>query len=359
MGTPTVQTHILEGEYPMHPSPTFPLPETRWLLLSAVIAQGLLGFAETRALEPPTVVARPQVIAHRGASGYCVEHSEGAKVLAHAQLADYIEQDVVLSKDRVFVVSHDITMDATTDVETVFPDRKREDGKFYWADFTWEDLRQVSLRPRSGMHQGKAYSGAGVACGQRVLRLEEEIALLRALDESLGRQTGLYIELKSPAFHRQEFQTSMGELLLELLKQEGIPATADRCLIQCFETDELEDLKNRLACPYPLIQLLGGKGSEIDWERIAKFARGVGPALPMLAKRTEAGIVSTGVVETARRHGLLVHPYTVRRSSQPEWSRSVEETHSVLLQDLRVDGFFTDFPDLGRAAVEAASAHGH
>jgi glycerophosphoryl diester phosphodiesterase len=326
-------------------------------LLMAVMLSNVLP-CESQATEPQSDRAKPKVIAHRGASGYCVEHSEGAKVLAHAQLADYIEQDVVLSKDRVFVVSHDITMAATTDVEAVFPSRQREDGKFYWADFTWEELRQVSLRPRSEKYQGKTYSGAGVACGQRVIRLDEEIALLRALDDSLGRQTGLYIELKSPAFHRQEFQTSMGELLIGLLKQEGIPTTSDRCLIQCFETDELEDLKYRLDCPYPLIQLLGGKDSEIDWGRIAKFAVGVGPALPMLAKRTEAGIVSTGVVEAAKAQGLLVHPYTVRRSAQPTWSRSLDETHSFLIRELRVDGFFTDFPDLGRLAVDSVPSAG-
>lgn len=339
----------------MHRSTAHLAFTTRWLLTIMLASHGLL-FLSGAAAEPQKGFAQPKIIAHRGASGYCVEHSEGAKVLAHAQLADYIEQDVVLSKDRVFIVSHDITMGATTNVEEIFPDRKRDDDQFYWADFTWDELRQLSLRPRTGKYQGKAYSGSGVACGQRVLRLDEEIALLRALDESFGRQTGLYIELKSPAFHGKEFGESMGELLLALLDREGVPTTADRCLIQCFETPELEDLKNRLDCPYPLIQLLGGKSSEIDWERIAKFATGVGPALPMLAERTESGIVSTGVVETAKTRGLLVHPYTVRRSAQPPWSQSLEETHSFLIQELGVDGFFTDFPDLGRSAVDAASS---
>lgn len=342
----------------MYRSPACSLFAPRWPLMIMVASHGILFLAKAQAAEPQQGFAQPKVIAHRGASGYCVEHSEGAKVLAHAQLADYIEQDVVLSKDRVFIVSHDITMGATTNVEEVFPDRKRDDNQFYWADFTWDELRRVSLRPRTGKYQGKTYSGSGVACGQRVLRLEEEIALLRALDDSFGRQTGLYIELKSPAFHGKEFGASMGQLLIELLDREGIPATADRCFIQCFEIAELEDLKNRLDCPYPLIQLLGGKASEIEWERIAKFAVGIGPALPMLAERTESGIVSTGVVEAAKAHGLLVHPYTIRRSMQPAWSQSLEETHSFLIRELRVDGFFTDFPDLGRLAVDSVPSPG-
>ena len=80
---------------------------------------------------------RPLVIAHRGASGYVVEHTEAAKTLAHAQGADYIEQDVVLSKDGQFIVTHDITMEETTNVEQRFPDRARQDGRYYFADFDW------------------------------------------------------------------------------------------------------------------------------------------------------------------------------------------------------------------------------
>ena len=303
----------------------------------------------------PGAAANPVVIAHRGASGYCVEHSEAAKALAHAQPADFIEQDVVLTKDEVFVVSHDITMEATTDVAEVYPDRKRDDGKYYWADFTWEELAKVSLRPRSGQYQGKPVRGAGASCGQRILRLEQEIELLRALDLAFGKRTGLYVELKSPAFHRTQFGKSMGELLLAKLREANVPAEPNACLIQCFESDELVDLKTRLDCPYPLIQLLGGR-EEPSFEKIATYAFGVGPSLTMLAKRSESGPVSTGFVEKAHAAGLLVHPYTVRRDSQPPWSDSLEQTHDFLVDRLHVDGFFTDFPDLGRKKVDGPLA---
>lgn len=90
----------------------------------------------------------PIVIAHRGASGYLPEHTLAAKALAHAQGADYLEQDLVLSKDGVPVVLHDIHVDAVTDVAEKFPTRKRADGRYYAIDFTVAELKQ--LRVTSG-----------------------------------------------------------------------------------------------------------------------------------------------------------------------------------------------------------------
>jgi glycerophosphoryl diester phosphodiesterase len=80
---------------------------------------------------------------------------------------------------------------------------------------------------------------------------------------------------------------------------------------------------------------------------------GLGPSLELLATRTAEGVVqSTGLVEAARDAGLLVHPYTVRKESQPRWSQSLEQTHRVLIEQLKVDGFFSDFPDTARRAVD-------
>ncbi|MFN7292839.1 MAG: glycerophosphodiester phosphodiesterase family protein, partial [Pirellula sp.] len=86
------------------------------------------------------------------------------------------------------------------------------------------------------------------------------------------------------------------------------------------------------------------------------YAYGVGPSANLLAKK-EAGaeVTSTGFVENAKRAGLKVHPYTVRVNMQPKWSSSIDETHRVLVELLKVDGFFTDYPDLGRSAVEMVS----
>lgn len=305
-----------------------------------------LYFVAATALDGGFVYGQTKVIAHRGASGYCVEHSEGAKALAHAQRADYIEQDVVLSKDKVFVVSHDLTLNATTNVQETYPGRARADGKYYTADFTWEELEKLELRGRAPENLG--------GCGQRMMRLDHEVVFLRQLDRSFNRKTGLYIELKGAGFHKKEFGLSMGEELLKVLAKLEVAHDPESCLIQCFEPDELIDLHEK-GCPYKLIQLMGDR-FEGNIDEIAKYAYGVGPSANLLAKKEAgAGVVSTGFVENAKRAGLKVHPYTVRLNMQPKWSSSIDETHRVLVDQLKVDGFFTDYPDLGRSAVEMLS----
>ncbi len=297
----------------------------------------------------------PIVIAHRGASGYVVEHTEAAKTLAHAQGSDYIEQDVVLSKDGEFVVTHDITMEETTNVEQQFPDRARSDGRYYFADFMWSEIQKLSMHERvlRGSEQPAFPHRFPGTAGQRVLRLSDEIKLITGLNETTRKQVGLYIELKSPAFHKKEFGYSMGESILRVLASLGIESEKDRCFIQCFEIDELKDLHDRVKCRLPLIQLLGKRPSDSEMKGIALYAKGIGPSLEILANRNESNeIVSTGLVESARQSGLLIHPYTVRKHQQPKWSKSMEETHRVLIEQLKVDGFFSDYPDLSRLAVK-------
>lgn len=83
------------------------------------------------------VPAHTLVIAHRGASGYLPEHTLAAKAMAYGQGADYIEQDLVMTSDNELVVLHDIYLDAVTNVRDVFPDRIRDDGRYYVIDFTF------------------------------------------------------------------------------------------------------------------------------------------------------------------------------------------------------------------------------
>lgn len=296
----------------------------------------------------------PIVIAHRGASGYVIEHTEASKTLAHAQGADYIEQDVVLSKDGEFIVTHDITMEETTDVEVLYPTRARNDGRFYFADFDWSEIRTLTMHERTGRNSNAPAlpNRFPFIAGQRVMKLSDEIQLLQGLNKTLGKDTGLYIELKGAAFHKKQFGYPMGESLLKLLAKYGIEDASYPCYLQCFEPDELRDLHNRLHCKLPLIQLLGRKPSDTDLADTKSYAVGIGPSIEMLATRNEKGeVVSTGVVEMAKKLGLLVHPYTVRKHQQPKWSSSLDETHWFLIDELKVDGFFTDYPDLGVSAV--------
>jgi glycerophosphoryl diester phosphodiesterase len=327
-------------------------------LSSGCLAIGLLGLfglaAESNA-SGPLRAPKPIVIAHRGASGYLVEHSEGSKVLAHAQGADFIEQDVVLTKDRVFIVSHDITMAETTDVEAIYPDRHRSDGKWYFADFTWEEIQKLTLHERTRKDSSElAFPGRFPGgFGQRILRLEEEIQLLEGLDRTTGRRTGLYIELKGPEFYRKEFSVSMGAELLKVLKRFELDEAKDRCFIQCFELQELVSLHKEHGCKLPLVYLIGSPIAHEKLKELSSTIAGLGPSLELLATRSAEGIVqSTGLVEAAHEAGLVVHPYTVRKESQPRWSQSLEQTHRVLIEQLKVDGFFSDFPDTARRAVD-------
>ena len=95
------------------------------------------------------VAAQKIVIAHRGASGYLPEHTLAAKAVAHAMGVGYIEQDVVLSKDGVPIVLHDIQIDTVTDAAEMFPDRARADGRFYAIDFTVDELQSLSAMERA------------------------------------------------------------------------------------------------------------------------------------------------------------------------------------------------------------------
>jgi glycerophosphoryl diester phosphodiesterase len=297
----------------------------------------------------------PVVIAHRGASGYTVEHTEAAKAMAFAQGADFLEQDVVLSKDKQFIVTHDITMEETTNVEQMFPDRHRADASFYFADFDWNEISQLTMheRTRRGSESPALEKRFPGSAGQRVLRLEDEIRLVRGWNETTGKSVGLYIELKGPSFHKKEFGSNMGEWLLALLAKLEVQPDANRCYIQCFEMQELQDLHDRLDCKFPLSQLLGRPTSAEDVSKIAKYAKGIGPSLDLLMKRNDRGeIESTGLVEAAHAAGLMVHPYTVRKHQQPRWSDSLDVTHSMIVHELKVDGFFTDYPDLGRNAAD-------
>lgn len=306
--------------------------------------------------EPTTLV-----IAHRGASGYLPEHSEGAKVLAFAQGADVLEQDVVLSKDGVLIVSHDVTMDATTNVREIYPERARADGKTYWADFNWSELNRVSMRERS--LDSPTSERFRYATESRVMRLDDEIKLIRGLNQVLDRNVGFHIELKAPAWHLKEFGTHMADTLLAVLKEHEVTAASEPCFIQCFELEELKYMKEVLKCELPLVQLLGGrrpasgaagsKSLEEELAEIAKYANGVGPAIPLLLTSDGDSVKSSGYVEAAHKAGLVVHPYTIRRDMLPAWCANVDDLHRVLIKELKVDGFFTDFPDLGRAAVDS------
>ncbi len=191
----------------------------------------LLPLAALSAAEP-----RPLIIAHRGASGHLPEHTLAAKALAYGQGADYLEQDVVLSKDGVPVVFHDKHIDTTTDVAKKFPGRQRADGRFYALDFTLAELKQLNVSERFNPKTGKAAFPRRFPVGVGsfpVVTLEEEIRFIQQLNRSTGRDVGIYPELKAPGWHRQEGRDLAGAVL-PILRKYGYDAKDSACFVQCF-----------------------------------------------------------------------------------------------------------------------------
>lgn len=352
-------------------------------LRSCLIAVFLTSFLPLDASSQPENT--PIVIAHRGASGYLPEHTLAAKALAYAMRADYIEQDLVLSKDNHLIVMHDIYLDNVTDVAEKFPGRARADGHFYTIDFTLAELKrlQVSGPFVSAVSRNfPKYAGRFPLWKSRfgLATFEQELELIQGLNVSLQYDTGIYPEIKKPYFHRAEGRDISREVL-KTLKRYGYTSREQKVFLQSFDAEELQHIHNtlmpELEMNLPLIQLIAeteweekrvqrdGKwvNYDYDWmltpeglKTIAGYADGIGPWLPMLVD--EAGgskpYVPNQLTSTAHQRGLKVHPYTFRADPQqlPDNLESFDDLLSLYLEDVGVDGVFTDHPDKVRKFVD-------
>ena len=299
------------------------------------------------------------VIAHRGASGYLPEHTLAAAAMAHAMEADYIEQDVVMSRDGELIVLHDLTLDATTDVADRFPGRQRADGHFYAIDFDLAEIRTLRVHERREPDGELTFPGRFDAAGVdfRVPTLREEIALIQGLNRSTGRDVGVYVEPKSPAWHRAEGRDLLAAVV-GVLAEFGYEGRDDKAFLQSFDFEALRKLRFDLGSELKLVQLIGENrwgesSSDFDYLRsaeglaeIAAFADGIGPWLPQVirVRGVDAG-QPTGLVAVAHRHGLLVHAYTLRADQLPDTIPKLETAVELLVNRVRLDGVFTDHPD--------------
>lgn len=301
-----------------------------------------------------------KVIAHRGASGYLPEHTLPAKALAHGMGADFLEQDVVATRDGELIVSHDIHLDRVTDVATRFPDRARRDGRFYAIDFDLEELRRLRVHERVDAKGDAVYPGRfPVSVTSFSLHtFDEELAFIRGLNEATGRSAGVYPEIKRPAFHRAA-GIDITKAFLDTLARHGYRDKSDNVYVQCFDADETRRIRHDLGCSMKLVQLIG----ENDWEEsdtdynamrradgikeMAAVVDGFGPWINHVVKSGPGGEpVSTGLVERMHDAGCEVHPYTLRRDDLPPAFSSFDAAVSFLREKLWADGVFTDFPDL-------------
>lgn len=275
----------------------------------------------------------PIIIAHRGASGYLPEHTLEAYAMAYAMGADYVEPDVVLTKDGEFICLHDIHLDATTDVETAFPDRARDDGRYYAADFTLAEIKTLRAEERlpNRFPQGKS--------SFEVPTFREMIELVQGLNASTGRMVGIYPELKQPSFHAKE-GLPMEDAFVAILKEYGYTDPDSPIFIQCFEMDPLKTLRDKLGCRSPQIFLMGGgKLSDEQLDEIAQYAEGIGPSKRLIESDPD-------VVERAHARGLKVHPYTFRADQVPSAYPDVDAELTKFFETYGVDGVFTDHTDV-------------
>jgi len=346
------------------------------LVLGAVIALSLLGHEYLYAASHTKT--DKIVVAHRGASGYLPEHSMAAKELAFEMGADYIEQDLVLSKDNKLLVLHDLYLDNVTDVASVYPSRAREDGHFYAIDFTYAEIKKLRLTERFKVVEGKQVAvfptRSPLWQGQHTVHLfEQELALIAKLNAKNNKAVGIYTEIKSPSFHRNEGK-DISKSVLSALKKAGFNKKSSNVYLQSFDAIELKRIDSELLpsmqMDLKLVQLIAMTSwgltkvydaNEVsnysyDWmfaadgmSKVAEYADGVGPFKRMLISKNSTAdkLDISPLVTRAHDAGLVVHPYTFRADEGrvEKYANSFEDMLDIFYFKLGVDGVFTDYPD--------------
>jgi glycerophosphoryl diester phosphodiesterase len=279
---------------------------------------------------------KKELVAHRGASAYAPEHTLVAYTLAMTQGADFVEQDLAVTKDGILVCIHDLTLERTTNVEDVFPDRfvdYREDQtapaavparRWLVHDFTLAEIKRLD----AGSWFGAKFAGA------RIPTFQEAIDLVRG-------KAGLYPELKDPAFYRAR-GVSPDALLAAALEKNGLVADAKTpVIIQSFDDTTLKQLARSLPkVPRAFLvdPLSAARLDSVEKLReIATWATVVAPNKIIIEKRPE-------VVTWAHGAGLTVTPWKFRSSNTGSYP-SVRDEMSKFMYEYGVDALFTDNPD--------------
>ena len=354
--------------------------EVRFLL----VLVAAVGFAASGAAAAPAEGKRPLVIAHRGASGYRPEHTLAAYELAVEQGADFIEPDVVSTKDGVLVARHENEISGTTDVAnhpefasrkaTKTIDGKQETGWFV-EDFTLAELRTLQARERLPDVRPKSAAFDGQF---PVPTIQEVFDLAKRRSRETGRVVGVYPETKHPTYHRS-IGLPLEEKLVALLRESGYAGRDAPAFVQSFEVANLKAL--RRMTDLRLVLLIDAKATadgKIEYGRpydfaaaadartygdllspeglkeVATFADGIGPSKVCIVPADGQGrlLPPTALVRDAHAAGLLVHPYTFR--AEPKflpagYGGDALKEYEQFFQ-LGVDGVFSDQPDLALKA---------
>ena len=359
------------------------LTSTTLLVPTATATAAAPSTARADRLAAQARVADPLVIAHRGASGYRPEHTLAAYRLAIAMGADYIEPDLVSTKDGVLVARHENEISGTTDVadRQEFADRrttKTIDGRavtgWFTEDFTLDELRTLrakerlpQVRPGNTRYDGRF----------PVPTFDEVLALAREESRRRGSRIGVYPETKHPTYF-DSIGLSLEEPLVAALRRHHLDRPNAPVMVQSFETANLRELATRVRVP--LVQLVDASGSPYDTvaagspttyremvtaeglREIATYADGLGAAKDLVLPRDATGALGepSDVVEDAHTAGLLVHAWTMRDENQfmaTDFRRGTDpnakgdaRAEIFAFLDAGVDGVFSDFAD---TAVDA------
>ncbi|MET0866272.1 MAG: glycerophosphodiester phosphodiesterase [Nakamurella sp.] len=321
--------------------------------------------------------SQPLVIGHRGASGYRPEHTLASYELAARMGADYIEPDLVSTKDHVLIVRHENYINETTDVadHPEFANRKTTkiiDGTsftgWFTEDFTLAEIKTLRARERLPLirQHNTLYDGLF-----QVPTFAEVLALRKQLSRELHRTIGIYPETKHPTYFAKlglELETP----LVQALKRANLTSSSSPVFIQSFELTNLIKLRKELRVRNKLVFLTSATGSPFGDEHtyayytspqglaeVAKTVNGIGPDKAQIIPRNTAGNLGTptALVSNAHAAGLLVHPYTFRaendflptnlkRGTNPAAYGSVIDEMTTFL-NTGIDGFFTDQADIG------------
>ena len=313
-----------------------------------------------------TPVAKPLVIGHRGAAGHLPEHTLESYTLAIQMGADFIEPDLVPTKDGVLIARHENDISDTTDVAQKFPKRKTKkkiEGKeiegWFTEDFTLKEIK--SLRARERIPQrSHAHDGQFL-----IPTFEEVVALAQAKSKETGRVIGIYPETKHPS-HFRSLGLPLEESLLRILDKNGYTERDSPAFIRSFEVGNLKELRKKTklrlvqlvdeptARPYDFV-LSGDKRTWADLmkpeelKKIREYADGIGPWKRLIVPEGKLKNLEppTTLVADAHAAGLLVHPYTFRSDPPlvaPVYGAKAENEYLQFFR-LGVDGVFSDFPD--------------
>ena len=303
-------------------------------------------------------VTTPLIIGHRGAAGHRPEHTLAGYRLAAEMGADYIEPDLVSTKDGVLIARHENEIGSTTDAAAKFPDRKRTktvDGMsvtgWFSEDLTLAEIKTLRARERLDF-RSHAWDGQF-----EVPTFDEVIELAQQLGKELGRPIGIYPETKHPTYFRN-IALPLEDRMLASLDRRGWNSATAPVFIQSFETN-LRALRPRTKIK--LIQLLEGKvPNDEELRAIKAYADGIGPntRLVIPAKADGTLLPPTDLVTRAHAAGLLVHVWTLRSEPvflSPTYNGDVG-AEFLRFRALGVDGIFTDFPDAAARALRAPLA---